>query len=229
MESNKFGALLIPVAEPLQCTLARYSFVNQSFWLEPENLPSVMEGVSPQNWLSLCNNELAVHRQLPMHISTSVVVFRRSAEKNQQDNATPQWEALLLWHRKANEWVYPGGHADGNWNFLGSALRELTEETGLAGARLWSFSQAHPSVPAFLQALDVGKFRQNEEPHTHADVVYYVECFGSQEVYIEAKESLRYKWWPLERSMETLPTPTALAMNLLRRSLYISCGNSPKE
>lgn len=41
--------------------------------------------------------------------------------------------ALLLLHTKLGRWLQPGGHADGDANLAGVALREASEETGIAG------------------------------------------------------------------------------------------------
>jgi 8-oxo-dGTP pyrophosphatase MutT (NUDIX family) len=40
-------------------------------------------------------------------------------------------KALLLHHRKHDQWFQPGGHADGDADILRVALRETSEETGL--------------------------------------------------------------------------------------------------
>lgn len=40
---------------------------------------------------------------------------------------------VMLHHRKLDRWLQPGGHADGNGNLAGVALREAIEETGLEG------------------------------------------------------------------------------------------------
>lgn len=37
---------------------------------------------------------------------------------------------LLLWHRKLDKWVQPGGHADGDPDLLAVARREAFEESG---------------------------------------------------------------------------------------------------
>ena len=43
---------------------------------------------------------------------------------------------LLTHHRKLDRWLQPGGHADGDVDLAGVALREAQEETGVAGLRL---------------------------------------------------------------------------------------------
>jgi 8-oxo-dGTP pyrophosphatase MutT (NUDIX family) len=38
---------------------------------------------------------------------------------------------LLMHHKKLQKWLQPGGHCDGNSNFIEVAQKELWEETGL--------------------------------------------------------------------------------------------------
>lgn len=40
-------------------------------------------------------------------------------------------KALLLHHKKLNQWFQPGGHADGDHDIVRVALKETQEETGL--------------------------------------------------------------------------------------------------
>jgi len=43
------------------------------------------------------------------------------------------WDkALLLHHKKLEKWLQLGGHADGEFDLLGVALREVCEESGLS-------------------------------------------------------------------------------------------------
>ena len=44
-------------------------------------------------------------------------------------------KALLLHHRKLGRWIQPGGHADGELDLFGVALKEAREESGLSQIR----------------------------------------------------------------------------------------------
>lgn len=76
-------------------------------------------------------------------------------------------EILLLFHAKVRRWLQPGGHADGDANLAHVALREATEETGIADLRV--------VTPAL--DLDVHVFRNASGPepeHLHLDVRHLV-------------------------------------------------------
>ena len=76
-------------------------------------------------------------------------------------------QVLFLFHAKVQRWLQPGGHADGDANLARVALREATEETGIAGLRV-----ARPAID-----LDVHTFhdaRGRDPDHLHLDVRHLV-------------------------------------------------------
>ena len=54
------------------------------------------------------------------HFSASAFVVNKERTK-----------MLVVYHIINDGWIYPGGHADGEENFLFVSLREVEEETGL--------------------------------------------------------------------------------------------------
>ena len=40
-------------------------------------------------------------------------------------------KVLMIYHNIYKSWAWPGGHADGKSDLLGTAIRELKEETGV--------------------------------------------------------------------------------------------------
>ena len=82
----------------------------------------------------------------------------------------PRTHALLLHHRKHDQWFQPGGHADGDADILRVALRETSEETGLDATH--------------IRLIDDGVFdvdvhtipASHRGPrHTHYDIRFLVE------------------------------------------------------
>ncbi|MFP5255945.1 MAG: NUDIX hydrolase [Acidimicrobiia bacterium] len=74
---------------------------------------------------------------------------------------------LLLFHAKVRRWLQPGGHADGDGCLAHVALREASEETGIAGLAVVT-----PAID-----LDVHLFRSAtgaEPDHLHLDVRHLV-------------------------------------------------------
>ena len=98
----------------------------------------------------------------PGHLTGSAFVVDAAAER-----------ALMLFHTKLRIWVQPGGHADGDANLAGVALREAHEETGIEGLRIWPV------------ALDLDIHRVSppaEDPHDHHDVRFLVIAPSRAEV-----------------------------------------------
>jgi 8-oxo-dGTP pyrophosphatase MutT (NUDIX family) len=74
---------------------------------------------------------------------------------------------LLLFHRKVQRWLQPGGHADGDANLAAVAQREAEEETGITGLAV-----VRPAID-----VDVHLFHNaagTEPDHLHLDVRHLV-------------------------------------------------------
>jgi 8-oxo-dGTP pyrophosphatase MutT (NUDIX family) len=76
---------------------------------------------------------------------------------------------LLTHHRKLDKWLQLGGHADGEADLLGVALREAREESGLADVRVVStavFDVDRHLIPA----------RKTDPAHYHYDLRFLFEA-----------------------------------------------------
>lgn len=120
----------------------------------------------------------------PEHFTASAVVF--SADLN---------EVLLVLHKKARLWLQPGGHFElGDSTVAGAALREATEESGIAGLRPVPgalFLHRHDLAAAFGRCTAHWDLRVAAVAPEDATVVV-------------SDESDDVRWWPID----ALPSPT---------------------
>ncbi len=95
-------------------------------------------------------------------------------------------QGLVLLHSKVDRWLQLGGHADGNGCLGSVALREATEETGIAGLEIWS-DPIDIDVHLFVN-------RSASEPsHLHLDVRYLVKA-PPEAIVRGNEESQALKW-----------------------------------
>jgi 8-oxo-dGTP pyrophosphatase MutT (NUDIX family) len=94
----------------------------------------------------------------PGHVTASAFVLHPDGDR-----------LLLVWHRKLQRWLQPGGHVDpGDPSTWAAARREVGEETGLAVEMVgsWPFD------------VDVHRVDHDGVAHEHFDVRYLVTAQG---------------------------------------------------
>lgn len=114
----------------------------------------------------------------PDHLTASTLVL--SADGSQ---------VLLTLHAKAGRWFQLGGHCEpGDTTLAGAALREATEESGLAGLRV-------SAAPVQLSAHPVPFCGDGTALVHHLDV-RYAALAPPEAVPRISDESLDLRWWP---------------------------------
>lgn len=99
-------------------------------------------------------------------------------------------QVLLNLHRKARRWFHFGGHLEpGDVTLAGAALREATEESGLAGLLV-------AAEPLHLSRHEVG-FCDPRGPVDHLDV-RFLALLGADAEPVVSEESLDVRWWPVD-------------------------------
>jgi 8-oxo-dGTP pyrophosphatase MutT (NUDIX family) len=112
---------------------------------------------------------------VPGHLTASALVLDASGER-----------ALLTHHRKLGRWLQLGGHCDGDANLAAVALREATEESGIA-------ELAIDPVPIDVDIHTIPA-RKGESEHLHLDTRFLVRApDGAAER--ASEESLELRWF----------------------------------
>lgn len=145
---------------------------------------------------------------VPDHITASTVVL------NEDGSAV-----LLTLHAKARRWFQFGGHCEPeDTSVAGAALREATEESGLAGLAL-------DPEPVQLSEHAVPFCGDTGDVH-HLDVRFVAVAPAGAE-HAVSEESLDVRWWPVD----ALPDPEpdlveAIALARERQSSSTGGGSS---
>ena len=130
------------------------------------------------NWLDELGTSLADRTTSPGHLTGSALVVDADGER-----------VMVMLHTKLKRWLQPGGHADGDHELAGVALREATEETGIQGLRVLV-----PAVDLDLHDVDHGDALGE---HIHMDLRFVVLA-PSGAVPVGNHESQDLKWVTLE-------------------------------
>ena len=105
--------------------------------------------------------------------------------------------ALLVYHKKLDKWLQPGGHCEDEDSVLETAWREATEETGIESIRPLDSRifdvDVHP-IPA----------RGSEPGHLHYDVRYLFQADSRQKI-IVSPESRAVEWLLMNQILERSP------------------------
>ena len=119
------------------------------------------------------------------HFSASAFVVNKERNK-----------MVVVYHIINDGWIYPGGHADGEDDFLSVAVREVEEETGLKVKILDENIYSIQSAPV-KGHIKHGKYVSS---HLHLDVLYIMEADDKIPLVYREDESKGVKWIPFEEA-----------------------------
>lgn len=146
----------------------------------------------------------------PDHLTASTVVLNGDGSA-----------VLLTLHAKAHRWFQFGGHCEpADTTIAGAALREATEESGLAGLEL-------DPEPVQLSEHAVPFCGPSGDVH-HLDVRFVAVAPDGVE-HAVSEESLDVRWWPVDALPDPQPDlveAVALARDRVRQSSSTGGGST---
>ena len=113
-------------------------------------------------------------------------------------------QVLMAHHNLYNAWSWLGGHADGDWDLLAVALREVREESGLETVRPVS-----PDIYS-LEILTVDGHEKRGiyvSSHLHLNVTYLLEADPAAPVRRKPDENSAVAWFGLEDAVAASSEP----------------------
>jgi 8-oxo-dGTP pyrophosphatase MutT (NUDIX family) len=134
------------------------------------------------------------------HLTASAVVLDHTGTR-----------VLLTLHPRVGRWLQLGGHCEPSDGSLAeAALREATEESGMAGLRI-SAEPVHLYVHPITCSLGV--------PTRHFDVRYAVHAPAGAEP-VRSDESDDLRWWPAD----ALPAGSEDLADLVKAAVPVGAG-----
>ena len=131
------------------------------------------------------------------HMTASAWVVNRARSK-----------VLMAYHNIYHSWSWLGGHADGETDLLAVALREVSEESGLAAQYV---RPAEPAGEIFsLEVLTVDGHEKRGvyvPSHLHLNVTYLVEADEEERLRVKEDENSGVAWFTPEAALAASTEP----------------------
>lgn len=100
-------------------------------------------------------------------------------------------KVLMVYHNIYNSWSWTGGHADGEEDLLGVAVRELKEETGVKNVKILDDDIFSLEIICVDGHVKRGKYVSS---HVHLNLTYLLEVSENEELMIKDDENSGVKW-----------------------------------
>lgn len=109
---------------------------------------------------------------------------------------------LLLYHKKLDRWLIPGGHIEFGENPAEAATREIREETNIRDLEFVSFVHKDYSSYSDAKYVPAPEFvfeeiiqpHKTEPLHIHVDMIYVAKTYQYQDIEFNPIESNNIKW-----------------------------------
>ena len=140
------------------------------------------------------NNSDALSRDnLVAHFTSSAIVLNKDLTK-----------VIFIHHNIYNSWGWVGGHNDGEDDFLGVAVREAQEETGVKN--IVPYNEEIQAIDTIYVPNHIKKGKYVPD-HVHMNLTYFVIADETEKLVIKEDENSGVRWFTLEEALNVMEEP----------------------
>lgn len=108
-------------------------------------------------------------------------------------------KVLMVYHNIYNSWAWIGGHADGDYDLLSVAIREVEEETGVKNVRDIGNGIYSIDISPICNHIRKGEYVSS---HLHFSVAYLFEADENEPIRVQNNENSDVKWVDIDSVVE---------------------------